>query len=103
MAQSFLSLSTPEEVARQLATRLKELRLRAGYTRATLAERAGVTAASLRRFERTGLGAFALVLKIAFALGRLDECERLFPPPSARSVEELERLETAPAPQRGRR
>jgi hypothetical protein len=64
--------------------------------------RAGVTAASLKRFEATGKGSLELVLKIANALARLEEFDKLFQPPPARSIAELEQRAARPLPKRGR-
>ena len=85
-----------------LGDRAKALRLGRGWTRETLASRAGVSASSLKRFETTGKASLKLVLKVASALGRLDEFGRLLQPPPARSIEELERRAAKPIPKRGR-
>ena len=66
-----LTLTGPTEMAQVLADRAKALRLLRGWTQNTLAKRAGVTAASYRRFETTGKASLELVLKIAHALARL--------------------------------
>ena len=84
------SLSTPEEVAEQLAEKVHTLRLSRNWKQATLAERSGVTLASLRRFERTGQASLQNLLKLAFALGRLSDFESLLQPLPARSIAELE-------------
>jgi transcriptional regulator with XRE-family HTH domain len=102
MAIEQLTLLTPAEVGQQLAQRLRALRLAKNLTRATLAGRAGVSAASLKRFESTGRASLELVLKVAHVLGRLEELSELFPPPPARSMEELERRAAAPPRKRGR-
>jgi len=96
-----LSLRDPEDMARSLAARLRQLRLLEGWTRVTLAGRAGVSAASLKRFENTGKASLALVLKVAHALGRLDELEPLFGPPRALSLAELERQSARRGRKRG--
>lgn len=98
-----MSLFTPAEAARSLAERARSLRLANLWTRETLALRAGVTSASLKRFERTGKGSLELVLKVAHALGRLEEFSRLLAPAEARSIAELERRASLPSPRRGRR
>ena len=85
------SLHTPEEVSRLLARRLKDLRLSRKWKRSTLAERSGVSVASLERFEQTGQISLESLLKLAFCLGRLDEVTQLFTPPPATSIKELER------------
>lgn len=95
------ALHTPEEVARQLAERIKALRLRRNWKRATLAERSGVSEASVKRFERTGRVSLEHLLKLAFTLDRLEELTSLFAPAPAVSIEELESLQEN-APKRGR-
>jgi len=85
-----------------LAGRVKTLRLLKGWTRETLAKRAGVTAASLKRFETSGKASLELVLKVAHALARLEEVGALFQPPAARSIEELEQRAATSVPKRGR-
>jgi len=97
-----LTLLRPGEVGGLLGDRAKALRLGKGWTRETLAQRAGVSASSLKRFETTGKASLELVLKVAGALGRLDEFGKLLLPPPARSIEELERRAAAPIPKRGR-
>ena len=85
-----ISVMMPEEVLAQLGARVKALRLLAGWKRTTLAARAGVTTASLKRFEQTGQASIALVLRVALSLGRLEEFAGLLKPPPARSIDELE-------------
>ena len=94
------SLHTPEEMSQTLATRLKELRLLKRWKRRTLAERSGVTEASLKRFEQTGKVSMENFLKLVLALGRLDEIETLLQPAAAKSIKELEQQEKKP-PRRG--
>ena len=102
MNAALLSLMTPVEMGKSLADRAKALRLTKGWTRGTLAQRAGVSAASLKRFETTGKASLELVLKVARALARLEEFRKLLQPPEARSIEELERRAAKPLPKRGR-
>ena len=91
----------PSDMASSLAKRVKALRLLRGLTQATLARRAGVTAASYRRFETTGKASLELVLKVAHALARLEEFGQLLQPPPARSIEELEQRTTLHTRKRG--
>lgn len=84
------SIYTPDEVAKSLAKRLKELRLLKKMKRTTLAERSGVSTASLIRFEQKGLVSLENLLKLMHALGRLDEIDQLLVPPLAQSIDELE-------------
>ncbi len=102
MSAAKLTLTGPADMAKALAERAKALRLLRGWTRNTLSERAGVTAASYRRFETTGKASLELVLKIAHALARLEEFDHLFQPSQARSIEELEQRTVKPTRKRGR-
>ncbi len=95
------ALHTPEEISTTLAERLKRLRLSRGWRRVTLAQRSGVSLGSLRRFEESGKVSLQNLLKLAFALGRLDDFDRLFEPPPASSIAELEARDEQPKRQRG--
>lgn len=96
------SLTTPEQVHEALAARLRALRLARGWKQATLAQRSGVTLASLRRFEETGQVSLANLLALAFALHRLDDFDALFQAPPASSIAELAAGEARPTRRRGR-
>ncbi len=97
-----LTLMSPSEMSNSLADRVRALRLRKGWTRATLAKRAGVSFGSLKRFETTGKASFELVLKVAHALGRLEEFNKVFQLPPAQSIAELEQHSGKSGPKRGR-
>jgi transcriptional regulator with XRE-family HTH domain len=96
------SLTTPEKLASDLAARVRELRLAKGFKQTTLAERAGVSLASLRRFENSGRVSLQNLLRLAFALYRLDDFDAIFQSPQASSVAELEALENRSQRKRGR-
>ena len=96
------SLHTPEQVSDTLAARIKALRLTRGWKQATLAERSGVSLASLRRFEATGRASLQHLLALAFALNRLDDFDALLQAPRASSLAELEAAEKQPTRRRGR-
>ena len=90
------------EVQRLLGRRLKALRLGVGFKRTTLAERSGVSARSLQRFEDSGEISLKGLLRLAHALGRLGEFADLLEPPPAGSLREFEARATRPKPKRGR-
>lgn len=98
-----MQLNTPEEVEHLLSTRVRELRLLAGWKQSSLAARAGVSLPTLRRFERTGRTTLASFLRICHALGQLDALAELLRPPEARTMTELERSVKRPPGLRGRR
>ena len=95
-------LIEPVETGKALAERVRTLRLARRWTRDTLAMRAGISAASLKRFETTGKSSLELVLKTAHALSRLHEFNELFAPPAARSIVELEERAALRVRKRGR-
>jgi HTH-type transcriptional regulator/antitoxin HipB len=96
------SLATPEQVSKTLAARAKALRLAKGWKQVTLAQRSGVSLASLRRFEESGRISLQSLLELAFALHRLDDFDLLLQPPRASSLAELEAAEQRPARKRGK-
>ena len=102
MFTSLPNTLTPPEVEKLLADRLSSLRLQARYKRTTLAKRAGVTAASLKRFETTGQVSLKNLLRLAHALERLPEFAELLNPPQATSLAELRTLAVKKTPKRGR-
>ena len=102
MPGKLLSLTTPKQLTKELGQRVRQLRLQRNWTRKTLASRAGVTLASLKRFETSGLASLNLVLMVAHALDRLEDFETVLKPAKARSLVELEKTQ-APTRQRGRK
>lgn len=96
------SLETPEQVCQKLAARARALRLARGWKQITLADRSGVSLASLRRFEDSGKISLQSLLALAFALNRLDDFDALLQPPRASSLAELETAEQRPTRKRGR-
>jgi len=90
-----LSLKSPVEISTDVAKRLRARRLDANLSQEGLANRAGVTLASLKRFERTGKIAFESLVKLSFALGSAEGFEALFPPAKFESIDEvIERRKT---------
>jgi len=102
MSTAVLASPSPAEAGKSLAERLRALRLLKRWTRETLAKRSGISTGSLKRFENAGKASLELVLKAAHCLGRLEEFNKLFEPPAARSLTELEQRAAAPARKRGR-
>lgn len=84
------AINSTGEIRRQIARRATTARLALGWTRAELAERSGVALDTLKRFEQTGQVSLERLLKIAMALGALQEFSALFPEPPASSLDELE-------------
>lgn len=102
MANSPLQLYSPDEIAQQLAQRLRAERLYRDWKQQTLAERSGVSLPTVRRYERTGNTSVENLLKLCHALGRLDEFADLLKPPAALSMADLEVRSAAAVPKRKR-
>lgn len=100
---TFILLSAAD-VARLLADRVRALRLQQGWTQAEAAERAAMSLASYKRFERSGAIPLAALLRVAVALGRLSDFEAILAAPALRSLDEA--LAATPprkrAPRRGK-
>ncbi len=90
-----------DDVAKLLAERSKTLRLEKGWKQDTLATRAGVSLASLRRFEQKGRISLRSLLRLALTLGRLEEFTKLLLPQKANSIAELESFANSKERKRG--
>jgi len=71
-AEDIISLKTPADALAHLRGWVRAERQRLRWTQAELARRSGVPAATISRLELTGLGSTDAVMKILFALNRLD-------------------------------
>lgn len=69
---------TPEEIGNVLGLRLKQHRLRQDLTQAQLAEAAGVGISTIARIEAGQGGAFDNIIRIALALGLINDFSDLF-------------------------
>ena len=79
----------PKEIAKDIATREKNVRKRKKLTQAELSSRAGVSLASLKRFEQTGEISLVSLLKLASVLDELDEFNNLFTRKEYHSIQEV--------------
>ncbi|MBK3517379.1 helix-turn-helix domain-containing protein [Carboxylicivirga marina] len=84
--------STPDSVSKELASRHKALRKQLKLTQTDLADRAGVSLGSLKRFETSGQISLESLLKLANLLNRLSDFDSIFVP--REDKKELERLFT---------
>jgi transcriptional regulator with XRE-family HTH domain len=94
-----LDLMTAPQLAQQVAQCARRYRLERNLTQQELAERAGMSLSSLRRFERTGEIAFLSLVRIAMALDATEGLMGLFP----EQIRSLEDVLEKPRRQRGRR
>lgn len=84
-----LSLTSPAEILKGIATRIRRRRIDFNLTQRELASRSGVSYGSLRLLEETGKASLESVVKIAFALEAESEFDTLFPPRPARTLDEI--------------
>lgn len=83
---------TSHEMAAYLAKQAQAKRLSLNLSQQTLSDRSGVSYSVLKKFERTGQISLTSLLKIALALGTLEEFTNLFkaiPPEQFTSLDEL--------------
>ena len=66
-----VGMSNSNEIARQIAARVRERRLELDLTQEGMAARSGVKFATYRRFEQTGEISLKGLLQIGFALNAL--------------------------------
>ena len=103
MTANPIQILTPVAAQRTLADRVRDARIAMRLKQKTLADRAGVTLATLRRFEQKGEISLKYLMRICNALGRLDEFDQLLKPPPAASMAELESWVATPRRKRGSR
>ena len=68
----------PTGINKTIATRLRAIRRKQKVSQEKLWLMSGVSLGSIKRFERTGDISFNSLIKIATALGRIEEVENLF-------------------------
>jgi transcriptional regulator with XRE-family HTH domain len=69
---------TPFEVSQNLAKRVRAKRLSLNLSQQSLSDNSGVSYSVIKKFELTGKISLESILKIALALGSLDEFSDLF-------------------------
>ncbi len=77
-SSTIANLRSPLELRLELAERARALRIARNLRQADLAERSGVTLASLRRFERDGEISLKNLMLIAIALNRAQDFDAVF-------------------------
>ena len=77
----------PSDIVKEIAIKVRALRKEKKYTQQELAERANVSLASYKRFERTGQISFESLVQIAFVIGKMQDFESIF------KLNEMEKIE----------
>lgn len=80
---------TPVERAKSVAEREKKKRKNKKMTQKELSEKAGVSLASLKRFEQTGEISFVSLIKIADVLDDVEAIDELFCKREYKSIQEV--------------
>ena len=75
-----VSMMTPQEMLKAIATNARKLRLQLDLSQQTLSARSGVSYGSLKKFEQTGQISLESLLKLALILGCIDGFKDLFAP-----------------------
>ena len=83
------NMVTPNDVAKQIAARVKARRLELNLTQEGIATRAGLKFATYRRFEQTGEISLKGLLQIGFALNALSEFDALFAQKQYQSLDDV--------------
>ena len=94
-----IEYKTPADILLDLGARAKSARLSENMSRKTLADKAGVSEASLKRFETTGQVSLSSLVQLLTALDRLAELDELLAEKTPLSVGELNNTQR----QRGRK
>ena len=84
-----IEYKTQAEILQGIGVRAKTARLRENMSRKTLAEKAGVAEASLKRFETTGHISLSSLVQLLTALDRLSELDELLAEQAPLSIREL--------------
>lgn len=79
----------PNDVAMQIAARVKSRRLELNLTQEGMATRAGVKFATYRRFEQTGEISLRGLLQVGFALNALSDFGALFSQRQYQSLDDV--------------
>ena len=98
-----LDAFNPAAIARNLATRVRERRLELNLTQKSLAEKAGVSLGSLKRFENCYEISLKHLLMIAVVLDATEEFEHLFTKQQYQSIDEVLNLSSMKSRKRGSR
>jgi transcriptional regulator with XRE-family HTH domain len=88
---NILSIASSGDAALIVASKAKDMRLAENLSRKTLAARAGVSEASLKRFETTGEISFVSLLRVASALRCIGDFQGVFNPKPKKTMDEITR------------
>lgn len=89
MNNSFFNQKTPNEIAKNLADKIKEHRKKLKFSQEVLAQKSGVSLGSIKRFETKYEISLQSFIKIAIALDLDNDLENLFTQKTYTSIDEI--------------
>lgn len=98
-----IDMTTPQEMQKKIAQKVRAKRLAFDLSQQTLSEKSGVSYGVLKKFERTGKISLESLLKLALALGSMDDFNALFAPHKHETVLSLDQLMEDGTRKRGRK
>ncbi|MDP1880944.1 MAG: helix-turn-helix transcriptional regulator [Parachlamydiaceae bacterium] len=98
-----IDMTTPQEMQKKIAQKLRAKRLALDLSQQTLSEKSGVSYGVLKKFERTGKISLESLLKLALALGSMDDFNALFAPHKYETALSLDQLMEDGTRKRGRK
>ena len=89
MNSLFLNQKTPNEIAKNLAEKIKQHRKKLKFSQESLAQKSGVSLGSIKRFETKYEISLISLIKIAIALDLDSDFEKLFSSKTYTSIDEV--------------
>ena len=86
---------TKKEIAKEIATRCRELRLEQNLSQEELAERSGIATRTYRRFEQEGQISLERLIAVIHSLNRISELEEMLLPSPVTDLDEIEKPKPA--------
>lgn len=99
---SFLDDFNPKALAVGISERFRERRLELNLSQQALADKAGVSLGTLKRFEQSGEISLKYLLMLAVAINSTEEFKLLFSKQQFSSIDELLATKSAKKRKRGR-
>jgi transcriptional regulator with XRE-family HTH domain len=84
-----VDLFSSDTIAKELARRVRRRRLNVNLSQEGVANRSGVTLASVKRFEQTGLISLDSLIRIAFVIDGAEEFNNLFQPKAFQTIQDV--------------
>ena len=98
-----INMTTPQEVQKKIALAARAKRLELNLSQQTLSSMSGVSYGVLKKFERTGQISLESLLKLALALGAMDDFNAIFAQGAPETVLSLDELIEDGTRKRGRK